>query len=413
LIFNLKYFCALLFISSTLVNCQQSENLKNNFKLGADVFVEEQLGLLNGKKVGLVINHTSLLSNGTHILDTLLSLNVNVSSIFSPEHGLYGDFERGKSITDSKVSGIPVYSLHGNFEKPTDDMLNNLDLIIYDIQDLGVRFYTYVTTLYYVLESAVENNIPIIVIDRPNPNGGLNVAGPVLKDSYKSFIGSTEIPVLYGLTTGELARLYLNEFILNSSYELTVIEMQNWNREMNWDETGIKWIPPSPNIPDAQTAIVYPGICFLEGTNISEGRGTQRPFLQIGAPFISSEELIIEMSKSIDKSFELKPISFTPISMKIYSEHPKYKNKICYGISIKINDDKEFDALAFGVRLIYNLHKLYPGHFKFDTNHFDLLAGTNQLRKSILENQTPDFIINSWQNELNKFKSIREKYLLY
>ena len=413
--FNLKYFCLLLIVSSTFINCQLSKNLENNFKLGADVLIEKHLDLLNDKNIGLVINHTSLLSNSTHILDTLLSLKVNVSAIFSPEHGFYGDLERGKIISNSKIKGINVYSLHGNVKKPNKEMLENLDLIIYDIQDLGVRFYTYVSTLYYVLESAVKNNIPMIVLERPNPNGGLNVSGPVLQSNYKSFMGLTEIPVLYGMTSGELALLYFNEYMvnLNSVYELTVIEMQDWNREMSWEETRVKWIPPSPNIPDVQTAMVYPGICFLEGTNISEGRGTERPFLQIGAPFVSSEELIIEINKSIGETFEMKSISFTPISMKGKAENPKYENEICYGISIKINEKKEFDALTFGVRLIYILHKLYPDKLKFDNNHFDLLAGTDQLRNLILENRTPDFIINSWQEELNRFKAIREKYLLY
>jgi uncharacterized protein YbbC (DUF1343 family) len=209
--FNLKYFCSLLLVSSTLVNCQPSKNLENKFKLGADVLVEKHPDLLINKKIGLVINHTSLLSNETHILDTLLSLKVNVSAIFSPEHGLFGNFERGRNIADSIISSIPVYSLHGNVKKPTGYMLKNLDLIVYDIQDLGVRFFTYVSTLYYVLESAVENNIPMILLDRPNPNGGLNVTGPVLQSNYKSFIGLTEIPVLYGMTSGELALLYLNK----------------------------------------------------------------------------------------------------------------------------------------------------------------------------------------------------------
>jgi uncharacterized protein YbbC (DUF1343 family) len=413
--FNLKYFCSLLLVSSTLVNCQPSKNLENKFKLGADVLVEKHPDLLINKKIGLVINHTSLLSNETHILDTLLSLKVNVSAIFSPEHGLFGNFERGRNIADSIISSIPVYSLHGNVKKPTGYMLKNLDLIVYDIQDLGVRFFTYVSTLYYVLESAVENNIPMILLDRPNPNGGLNVTGPVLQSNYKSFIGLTEIPVLYGMTSGELALLYLNEFILNSNsaYELTVIEMQDWNREMSWEETEVKWIPPSPNIPDVQTAMVYPGICFLEGTNISEGRGTERPFLQIGAPFVSSEELIIEMNKSIVETYELKSISFAPISMKGKAENPKYENETCNGISVEVNDEKNFDTVTFGINLIYSLYKLYPDKLKFDNNHFDLLAGTDQLRKLILENQSPYFIINSWQEELNEFRSIRKKYLLY
>jgi len=413
--FNLKYFCTLLVIISTFLNCQLPNNSENQFKLGADVLVEKHLNLLNDKKIGLVINHTSFLSNSTYILDTLLSLKVNVSAIFSPEHGFYGDLERGKIISNSEVEGINVYSLHGNVKKPTKEMFENLDLIIYDIQDLGVRFYTYVSTLYYVLESAVKYNIPMIVLERPNPNGGLKVAGPVLQGDYRSFIGLTEIPIVYGMTSGELAQLYLNEFILNSNsmYKLTVIRMQKWNREMSWEETGIKWNPPSPNIPDVGTALVYPGICLIEGTNISEGRGTEKPFLQIGAPFVSSEKLIAEMKNFGDESFEIYPVAFKPESIIGKAENPKYQNEICNGISIKIVDGKKFDAVSFGVNLIYVLHKLYPDQFKLNKEHFDLLAGTDQIRNSILNNHTPGYIINSWEEELTYFKSIREKYLLY
>jgi uncharacterized protein YbbC (DUF1343 family) len=294
-------------------------------------------------------------------------------------------------------------------------MLENLDLIIYDIQDLGVRFYTYVSTLYYVLESAVENNVPMIVLDRPNPNGGLIIAGPVLKNNFKSFLGLTEIPIIYGLTTGELAKLYFNEFILNSnsSYDFKVFKMKYWSRNISWNEIGIGWIAPSPNITSFQTAIVYPGTCLIEGTNVSEGRGTEEPFLQIGAPFVISEDLLIEMNDFLDDSFEIYPVSFVPKSIKGKAENPKYNNEICNGISIKVRDEKKFDAVSFGVNLLYVLHKLYPDQLKFNKKHFDLLAGTNEFRKSILNKHTPDVIISSWQEKLNQFKSIREKYLLY
>ena len=396
-----------------MADVRQIDGVNKNFKPGADVLIGEHLDLLIDKKVGLVVNHTSILSNGTHILDTLLSLGEKVSAIFTPEHGFYGDIQRGKFIQDSKIGKIPVHSLHGKFKKPTDDMLRSLDIIIYDIQDLSVRFYTYVSTLYYVLESAVEHNIPMIVLDRPIPNGGLEVAGPVLKSDFKSFLGLTEIPVLYGMTAGELARLYLSEFISDSSYNLEVIELQNWNRGTVWSEIGIEWIPPSPNIPNPQTAVVYPGTCFLEGTNISEGRGTEKPFLQIGAPFVSSAELLNEMSAFIDKTFELDPVSFKPISVEGEEENPRYKNEICNGILLTIKNEKKFDAVTFGVNLIFTLHRLYPDQLKFNDKHFDFLAGSDQLRKLILTNHTPDFIFKSWEEDLNSFKSIREKYLLY
>ncbi|MBT8381055.1 MAG: DUF1343 domain-containing protein [Ignavibacteriaceae bacterium] len=415
MIVKLKYFFTLLLISTSLVNCQQSEKVETNFKLGTDVLIDEYLNLLSGKKVGLVINHTSVLSNGTHILDTLLLLGVNVSAIFSPEHGFYGDLERGKIIWDSEIENVPLYSLHGKTKKPTNDMIKDLDLIVYDIQDLGVRFYTYVSTLYYVLEASVENNVPMILLDRPNPNNGLKVGGPVLESEFKSFVGLTEIPVLYGMTAGELAQLYMKEFILNSTsnFDLKIIKMKNWYRNMLWYNTGMEWILPSPNIPNPQTAIMYAATCFLEGTNISEGRGTAKPFLQVGAPFISSEDLISELNKFGYETFQMHPISFTPKSIKGKTEKPKYENEICNGILIEVIDEMNFNSVQFGVNLIYAFYKLYPNQFEFKEEHFDLLAGTDQFRKSILENKTPDYIINSWQAELNYFKSKREKYLLY
>jgi uncharacterized protein YbbC (DUF1343 family) len=415
LIIKLKYFFSLLFITSALLNCHQIEKKENKFKLGADVFINNHINLLSNKKIGLVVNHTSLLSNGTHILDTLIYFGVNIAAIFTPEHGFYGSFERGKTITDSEINKIPLFSLHGKVKKPTKAMLANVDLLIYDIQDLGVRFYTYVSTLFYVLESAVENKIPMIVLDRPNPNDGSMVSGPILNNNFKSFLGLTEIPVLYGMTAGELAQLYINEFLntSNSVYELTVIKMKEWKRDMGREEIGIEWIPPSPNIPDVQTAIVYPGTCFLEGTNISEGRGTEQPFLQIGAPFVSSNDLMIEMNKFIDGTYELFPISFTPISIKGKAENPKYENQVCNGILINVKETQKFKAVGFGVKLIYALHKLYSEKIIFKIDHFDKLAGTNQLRKLILENRTPDYIASSWEKDLNKFNSKREKYLLY
>ncbi len=415
MIIKLIYFLVFLLAGCALINCQQKENEDKKFRLGADVLIDEHLSLIKDKKIGLVINHTSRLSNKTHLLDTLLSLGVNVSVIFTPEHGIYGEFERGKLISDYEISTIPIYSLYGNVRKPYKEMLANLDIIVYDLQDLGVRFYTYISTLFYVLESATEKSIPMMILDRPNPNDGIHVAGPVLNNEFKSFIGLTEIPVIYGMTAGELAQLYLNEFILNSNsdYELTIIKMKGWNRNSSWENTGINWIPPSPNIPDVQTAIVYPGTCFLEGTNISEGRGTEHPFLQIGAPFVSSEELIYEMRIFTDKAYALHPISFLPGSIKGKAENPKYLNEVCNGLLITVLNSDKFNAVGFAVKLIYTLHKLYPEQFKFEDDYFDKLAGTDQLRKYILQNKSPEFIINTWKEELSNFKIIRNNYLLY
>jgi len=294
-------------------------------------------------------------------------------------------------------------------------MLNNIDIILFDIQDIGARFYTYISTLYYLLQSAAENNLPVIVLDRPNPISGLRVSGPLLNLNHRSFIGIAPIPVLHGMTIGELAELFVNENFINTSKkpELIVIKMQGWKRNYFWNDLDREWIPTSPNIPNFETALIYPGTCFIEGTNVSEGRGTDDPFLTIGAPYINSEELINKLKSLQIAGIEFSPSSFTPVNKKGKAIHPKYEGINCYGVKFKLTDKNRFKAVEFGVYLIYVLIKLYPDNFKFKDNYFDKLAGTDKLRKDLLAGKNPSAIIRSWESKLEEFKSIRKKYLLY
>ncbi len=376
----MKLFIYIFFTLTTCVNlsCQPSDN-NTHVYFGDELLLKENIELLKDKRVGVVTNHSAVLPNNVHLVDTLLSLGINITALFSPEHGIRGEISDGSEISSSTEdkTGIPIFSLYGDVKKPTKEMLKNIDIILFDIQDIGARFYTYISTLYYLLQSAAENNLPVIVLDRPNPISGLNVSGPLLDLNYSSFIGIAPIPVLHGMTIGELAELFVEENFINTSSkpELAVIKMKGWKRNYFWDEIDREWIPTSPNIPNFETALIYPGTAFIEGTNISEGRGTDNPFLTIGAPFIKSEELINILISFKLAGINFSPSSFAPVNIKGKAVHPKYEGIKCYGVKFKLTDKKKFNAVEFGVYLIYSLLKLYPDNFKFKDNHFDKLAG--------------------------------------
>ena len=394
-------------------------SLKLNAQIinGADLLFSENLNLISGKKVGVVCNHTSLLADGKHLVDALLDQNnVSVKSIFTPEHGFNGSAEAGELIDYKKnlYKDIPIISLYGKDRKPSKENLKDVDVLIFDIQDVGARFYTYISTMYYVLESAGENNIPVIILDRPNPIGGNYVDGTVLDPNYKSFVGIAEIPITHGMTIGELAKYFVGEKLVPNwkNVSLNVISCKNWKREIP-DRFYSKWNSPSPNINSLETALVYPGTCLLEGTNISEGRGTRFPFLQIGAPFFKSEDIIEKLNLLKVDGAEFQPVSFIPEDITEMATNPKFEGKTCFGIKIKITDPNKFESVKFGVKLLYVLTKLYGSKVKFSESSFDRLAGTNILRQQINNKMKPDKIFASWQKELTKFNKIKNQYLLY
>jgi uncharacterized protein YbbC (DUF1343 family) len=413
----MNLFLTTVTIIFTLANLGcQGEPDDQKVRFGNEVLLNEHLELLQGKRIGIVTNHTALLPNKVHLVDSLLSLGINVTKLFSPEHGIRGDYSAGQFIlsTTDKKTKLPVFSLYGDSKKPTAEMLNDIDLILYDIQDIGVRFYTYISTLYYVLEAAAENEIPTIILDRPNPLSGIDVAGPVLEVNFKSFVGIVPIPVVYRMTAGELAIYFVeNHLNVNKKADVRIIKINGWKRNYYWKDLNRFWNPPSPNIPDFETALVYPGTCFIEGTNIAEGRGTETPFLTIGAPFISSEELLSKLNLINIKGVSIKPTNFTPADIEGKAVNPKYEGVECNGIRITITDKDIFKPVDFGIHLIHSLLQLYPEQLKFNEQHFDRLAGTDKLRLELLSGKDPSNIIEGWQQDIEKFNLERKKYLLY
>lgn len=388
------------------------------FQFGADQLLTDHFHLIKNKKIGIVTNHTAMLSNGLHLVDALHSRkDVEVTTLFGPEHGVRGDNSAGEKIEHGadKKTGIPVFSLYGKDRKPTKEMLKNVEVLIFDIQDVGARFYTYISTLFYTIQSAAENNIPVIVLDRPNPINGIYVDGPIRKPEFSSFVGIAPLPIAHGMTVGELANYFVGEKLIGDKLkvDLHLIEMKNWDRKLFFDNFVSSCISPSPNIPSLETAIVYPGTCLIEGTNASEGRGTESPFLTIGAPFINSAELIQELNKYDLAGLSLEPISFTPREILRVANNPKYKDVFCSGIKIKVIDRYKFESVKFGIKLIAAIQKVYTNDFKFRDNSFDRLCGDKAIRQQILDGVSSEKIIQSYQKELSDFKEIRKKYLLY
>ena len=346
----------------------EMEKYEHQVQTGLDVLINEKLEIIKGQKVGLVTNHTGVDRSGKPNYEILMQLSdVDLKAIFAPEHGFFGNVSRGQKVDDLKQDGLPViYSLYGKTDKPTPDMFEGLDVIIYDIQDIGARFYTYISTLGLVMEAAAEADIPVIVLDRPNPLNGITIEGPVLDINYKSFVGMYPIPIRYLLTIGELAKMIIGEKWIEHVPKLTVIEMVGWERTMYYDDTGLSWISPSPNIPDLETAILYPGMCLFEGTNVSEGRGTNYPFQYIGAPWIDSSIIIKAIEGKHIPGVVFEPISFIPISIPGKSLKPKFENEKCYGIKIILIEKKIYKSVDTAVQLLKIIQELYPEKFQWN-----------------------------------------------
>ena len=387
-------------------------------KVGADVLIEKRFDLIKGKRVGIVCNHTALLSDGGHLVDVLYGRpDVKVVALFGPEHGIRGDAPDGKSIEhgmDAKTH-VPVYSLYGKTTKPTDEMLKGVDVLVFDIQDIGARFYTFISTLSLAMEAAAEHHIPYIVLDRPNPIRGTWVEGPIREDSLKSFVGLQPIPVVHGMTVGELATMFNQEHWLKNGVKanLTVVKMEGWRRGMWYDETGIQWVRPSPNMPTMKTAVVYPGACLIEGTNVSEGRGTERPFEYLGAPWIDGKKLSDELNSHKLPGVKFVAVQFTPVDIERVTVDPKFEGQNCGGILINVTDRNVYEPLRTGVCLVSALKKLYPNDFAFRTQRFDRLMGVSWVREMINAGKSPEEITKRWRQDEEEFKELREKYLLY
>lgn len=370
---------------------------------GIDVLKRDGFKQLQGKKVGLVTNHTGRDRDGNSTIDLLANAEgVTLVTLFSPEHGIRG--EKDEKVGDGKdeKTGLPIYSLYGERRKPTKEQLNGLDVIIYDIQDIGCRFYTFISTLKLVLEAASEASIPLIVLDRPNPIGGIAVEGPMLDAGRESFVGTHALPLRHGLTVGELAKLFQADSKRES--KLTIVKCEGWNRGDMWDQTGLTWRNPSPNMRHLTADLLYPGVGVLETTNISVGRGTERPFEWIGAPWIDGMKLAASMAKQQLPGVKFVPVSRTPVS----SVH---KDKLCGGIDIIVSDWNAVEPVRLGLILATTLREMYPK--EWETKRLDTLLIHKKTFEGIVGGKSAADLEKSWQVELDRFKARRQMVLIY
>jgi uncharacterized protein YbbC (DUF1343 family) len=366
---------------------------------------------LKGKRVALLTNQTGVDRKGVRNVDLLRAHPaINLVALFSPEHGVRGAAQAGEKVASEidPKSGLPVHSLYGETKMPTAKMMQGIDIVLVDLQDVGTRFYTYSSTLLYMLRAAETSGAEVIVLDRPNPLGGVMIEGPMLEPAFTSFVGSFAMPVRHGMTFGELAQMFVGEDQLRT--RLHIIPMRAWHRNLapyvGWD---LPWVPPSPNMRSPRTAAVYPGTALFEGTNISEGRGSDKPFEYIGAPFIDSAALAERLNAMALPGVEFKPVSFTP-------NFSKYAGQPCHGVWVIPTNTEIFQPFRTGIALVQTVHKLYPDNFEFSPGtpqFFDQLAGTDSVRKGILDGQSIGDIERQWQQGLDAFRQSRARYLIY
>jgi uncharacterized protein YbbC (DUF1343 family) len=408
-------FLLLLLFSFSLISCSQPDDMTAEepesikVKTGAEILIENHLDELEGQRIGLVMNPTARIGD-THMLDTLMALDVNVSALFAPEHGFRGEAGAGEKIEDGmdQETGLPVFSLYGDTRKPTPEMLEEVDLLIFDMQDVGARFYTYNATMGLVIEAAADAGVPVWILDRPNPAGGDYVSGWLMEDEYQSFVGAYPIPVAHGLTLGELAQMAVGENWLDTDAQpdVRVIQMENWTRDMKWPDTGLDWIAPSPNLPTFDHAFMYLGTVFFEGTSLSEGRGTDDPFLTAGAPATYLSDGNLEELNNLSENVLVHAAEFTPESITGVAISPKHQDAVCNGVHIELTG-YDFDPVKTGLTIFATLVQSTPD---YETRDFIyLLAGSTEIDQLM----SGELSIDEINFELDDFLERRERYLLY
>ena len=370
---------------------------------GIDVLREQDFKPLAGKRVGLITNHTGLAADGTTTIDLLYASKLcKLVFIMSPEHGIRGTMDSKVSSSVDERTGLPIYSLYGNTRRPTAEMLQNIDALVFDVQDIGARFYTYVTTMGYCMEAAAKADIPFYVLDRPNPIGGVRVEGPMLDPDKTSFTGYMPLPVRHGMTVGELARYFNQEKKLG--VQLHVVPMKGWLRSYYFWDTGQLWVHPSPNMRTMMAAILYPGVCLLESANVSVGRGTDTPFEILGAPWVEPRRFAAELEKARIPGIRPVPVFFTPGA-------DIYEGKKCGGVSLTLTDSERLNSVLLGLTLISILHRLYPDEFKMD-KVIELLGNARTMQQ-LREGISPAEILRLNGPELRKFLIKRQRVLIY
>jgi len=381
---------------------------------GLDVLVEDQPMILKGQRVGLV-SHPAAVTRGLRDnVQALLGAGIRLTALFGPEHGFTAAASEGVQIEDSRDprTGLPMYSLYGANLEPTREMFRQIDVLVTDLQDVGVRFYTYLSTLFYVIQASGRYHCPLVVLDRPNPITGVRMEGPMLEEGFQSYVGMIPVPIRHGMTLGELALFINTEYSFEA--DLTILPLRGWQREQWFDQTGRIWVPTSPGIPRFETTLVYPGTCLLEGTNLSEGRGTPLPFEILGAPWVDGHLLADLVNQRGLPGVFARPTSFTPTTSK-------YQGQVCHGVQLHVLDRDVFSPLHTVLEVIAACQVQYPDHFAYlpaysssdPHNHFELLAGTAQLRQDLKTGRPIDEITASWEPGLDEFSKRRQPYLRY
>ena len=370
---------------------------------GLDVLAAQRFTALRGKHIGLITNHTGLDSQGRSNIELLTHASgLQLVALFSPEHGLAGRNNENVASSKDPATGLPVFSLYGDTRRPTDEMLQGIDALVFDIQDAGVRFYTYTVTMAYCIEEAAKRNIPFFVLDRPNPMGGEIVEGPMLDPDKTSFVAYFPLPVRYGLTIGELAQFFNAENHIGA--DLHVIAMKNWHRNYFFESTGIKWVPPSPALRTTKGSILYPGIEILQSPGVSVGRGTQAPFEEFGAPWLDGDEVANALNDRHLPGLHFVSQPFIPIS-------GPYSGQRCGGVAIRITDRFVVRSMRMGLEIAEILQKLYPK--QFETTKLLELLGNSDTVQQIQNDVVPEKIVASWSPSLTAFDQVRRKYFLY
>lgn len=370
---------------------------------GIDVLQADQFRQLRGRRVGLVTNHTGITRSGATTIDVLFKAEgVTLVSLFSPEHGIRGTLDEEVPAERDGVTGLPIHSLYGKTLRPTDEMLQGIDAMVIDIQNVGSRFYTYETTMLYVMEEAAGRKIPVFVLDRPNPINGFQIEGPTLGEDLLGFVGPFPMPIRHGMTMGELAKLFNAEKKIGC--ELTVVEMKGWTRSQWFDETGLRWVNPSPNMRNQLQATLYPGIGAIEGTNVSVGRGTDTPFEQVGAPWIDGARLAAELNARRIPGVSLYPLSFTPTSSK-------YQGERCEGVFIVVLDREALRPVRVGIEVAAALCRLYPSLYQVEAGL--TLVGSRDTLARIRAGEDPAGIAASWAADEARWRLLRAAYLIY
>jgi uncharacterized protein YbbC (DUF1343 family) len=375
---------------------------------GIDVLVTDSIALVRGRRVGLVTNQSGIGANGTGDVELLRAAGVQLTALFSPEHGFRGAADPGAAVasTFDSATGLPIYSLYGRTSAPTDSMLANVDVMLIDLQDAGARYYTYLATSVGVMRSAAKRHMRVIVLDRPDPIGGA-VQGNVLDTAYTSAVGRLAVPMRHGMTLGELAALANADLALNA--DLAVVPVAGWRRSMAFDATGLRFVPPSPNLPTLESLFHYPGTCLFEGTNLSVGRGSDAPFEQVGAPWLDTTAVLARIRAAHLPGVSFRGVTFTPHQ----PGDGKYADTTLTGIRLRVTDRKTYDPTVTAVYLMAAVRAAHPNLMRWSTAQFDRLAGGATLRTALMAGSAPADIVSAWPAALRTFETRRKAFLIY